>query len=200
MENASSYPRTLRDAIRRRPGLFIGGTDLQAVHHLLLDNLAVIAPHYRHVEMIIHDDQYISLRIADAREQAHQADQAPEIITMMTLLKSSKPLGHDLDRERYLLPILNALSVDFTIEVLSDAFLWRQSFREGLPEDEAIRSGNPAVGETGKALIAFRLDPSIFGGVVPEVSRLERQCKELASSRADVEIIFHDESSGAKGL
>jgi DNA gyrase/topoisomerase IV subunit B len=201
MENTSPHPRTLRDAIRYRPGLYIGGTDLKAVHHLLADTLLAIALRYRRVWMILRDNQSVSIRMEDAKEQtrqAHKDDQLPEIIAMMSALASSNFfIDHDFDRGRILLPISNALSIDFTVEAPSDGLLWTQSFREGLPQGEALKLRDLAADETGEAFIAFRFDPSIFGGVVPEGPRLERQCKELASLNPEVEITFCDERDGA---
>ncbi len=162
------------EPVRRRPGMYVGGTDQRALHHLLaevLDNAMdeAIAGHASWIEVALHDDGSASVKdngrgIPVDPHPKFKDKSALEVI--LTTLHS----GGKFSDKVYAtsgglhgvgLSVVNALSVSLTVEVARDRKLWRQSYKRGVPQG-GLKSGGRVVNRRGTA-VRFTPDPKIFG-------------------------------------
>ena len=162
------------EPVRRRPGMFIGGTDQRALHHLLaelIDNAMdeAIAGHASRIEVALHDDGSASVRdngrgIPVDPHPKYKNVSALEVI--MTTLHSGGKFGDKVyatsgGLHGVGLSVVNALSAALTVEVARDKRLWRQAYARGLPAGP-LEDAGPVTNRRG-TLVRFRPDPEIFG-------------------------------------
>ena len=162
------------EPVRRRPGMFIGGTDQRALHHLvaeLLDNAMdeAIAGHASRIEIMLHDDGSASVRdngrgIPVDPHPKYKNVSALEVI--LTTLHSGGKFGDKVyatsgGLHGVGLSVVNALSGELTIEVARDKRLWRQSYARGRPKGP-LEDAGPVTNRRG-TLVRFRPDSKIFG-------------------------------------
>ena len=162
------------EPVRRRPGMFIGGTDQRALHHLLaelIDNAMdeAIAGHASRIEVALHDDGAASVRdngrgIPVDPHPKYKNVSALEVI--LTTLHSGGKFGDKVyatsgGLHGVGLSVVNALSEALTVEVARDKRLWRQAYARGLPESR-LEDAGPVTNRRG-TLVRFRPDSEIFG-------------------------------------
>ena len=162
------------EPVRRRPGMFIGGTDQRALHHLLaelIDNAMdeAIAGHASRIEVALHDDGAASVRdngrgIPVDPHPKYKNVSALEVI--LTTLHSGGKFGDKVyatsgGLHGVGLSVVNALSEALTVEVARDKRLWRQAYARGLPESP-VEDAGPVTNRRG-TLVRFRPDSEIFG-------------------------------------
>ena len=162
------------EAVRARPGMYIGGTDEQALHHLvaeILDNSMdeAVAGFANRIELSLNADY--SVTVAD-NGRGIPVDPHPKypdksaLEVIMTMLHSGGKFGGNVYKVSGGLhgvgsSVVNALSESLTIEVARDRKLYRQHYAKGRPLDRLEIVGNaPNRRGTG---ITFRPDPEIFG-------------------------------------
>jgi len=187
------------EPVRRRPGMYIGGTDERALHHLfaeVLDNAMdeAVAGHARVIDVTLEADGALSVR-DDGRgipvdpHPKHPGKSALEVI--MTVLHSGgKFSGKAYETSGGLhgvgVSVVNALSERLDVTVWRDGFEWRQSFSRGQPLGSAER-GAPS--KKRGSLIRFQPDPEIFGeGAAFKPARLYRMARSKAYLFRGVEI------------
>jgi len=162
------------EAVRARPGMYIGGTDEQALHHLaaeILDNAMdeAVAGYATRIEMALNADY--SLTIVD-NGRGIPVDAHPKypdksaLEVIMTMLHSGGKFGGGAYKVSGGLhgvgsSVVNALSESMTIEVARDKKLYRQHYAKGKPLDKLELVG-PVSNRRGTG-ITFRPDPEIFG-------------------------------------
>ena len=187
------------EPVRKRPGMYIGGTDERALHHLfaeVLDNAMdeAVAGHARLIEVSLDADGALSVR-DDGRgipvdpHPKHPGKSALEVI--MTVLHSGgKFSGEAYETSGGLhgvgVSVVNALSERVEVTVWKDGFEWRQAFTRGKPV-----GGIEKLGPTRKkgTQITFTPDPVIFGeGVGFKPARLFRMARSKAYLFGGVEI------------
>ena len=162
------------EPVRRRPGMFIGGTDQRSLHHLLselIDNAMdeAIAGHASRIEMALHDDGSASVRdngrgIPVDPHPKYKNVSALEVI--LTTLHSGGKFGDKVyatsgGLHGVGLSVVNALSETLTVEVARDRRLWRQAYARGLPQGP-LEDAGPVTNRRG-TLVRFHPDPEIFG-------------------------------------
>ncbi len=179
------------EPVRRRPGMYIGGTDERALHHLfaeVLDNAMdeAVAGHARTIEVELHADGALSVR-DDGRgvpvdpHPKHPGKSALEVI--LTVLHSGgKFSGKAYETSGGLhgvgVSVVNALSERLDVTVWRDGFEWRQAFSRGHPLASIERVGPSRKHGT---LVRFVPDPEIFGeGVAFRPARLMRMARSKA--------------------
>ena len=165
------------EPVRRRPGMFIGGTDQQALHHLLaelIDNAMdeAIAGHASRIEIALHDDGSASVRdngrgIPVDPHPKYKNVSALEVI--LTTLHSGGKFGDKVyatsgGLHGVGLSVVNALADSLTVEVARDKRLWRQAYARGVPASPMEDAG-PVTNRRG-TLVRFHPDPEIFGSDV----------------------------------
>jgi topoisomerase-4 subunit B len=187
------------EPVRKRPGMYIGGTDERALHHLfaeVLDNSMdeAVAGHAKVIEVSLDADGKLTVK-DDGRgipvdpHPKHPGKSALEVI--MTVLHSGgKFSGKAYETSGGLhgvgVSVVNALSERVEVTAWKDGFEWRQAFTRGKP-----LGGIEKLGPTRKhgTAIAFSPDPVIFGeGVAFKPARLYRMARSKAYLFGGVEI------------
>ncbi len=181
------------EPVRMRPGMYIGGTDERALHHLfaeVLDNSMdeAVAGHAKSIEVRLHADGRLTVRDdgrgvpVDAHPK-HPGKSALEVI--MTVLHSGgKFSGKAYETSGGLhgvgVSVVNALSDKLEVVVWRDGFEWRQMFARGKPLAPLQQVAPQKRGQKGTA-ITFHPDPEIFGeGVSFKPARLLRMARSKA--------------------
>src|SRR5579875_2717389 len=187
------------EPVRRRPGMYIGGTDERALHHLfaeVLDNAMdeAVAGHAKMIEVMLDADGALSVR-DDGRgipvdpHPKHPGKSALEVI--LTVLHSGgKFSGKAYETSGGLhgvgVSVVNALAERLDVTVWRDGFEWRQSFSRGHPLGP-VQQVQPS--RKKGTLVRFLPDPDIFGeGVQFKPARLYRMARSKAYLFRGVEI------------
>jgi topoisomerase-4 subunit B len=187
------------EPVRRRPGMYIGGTDERALHHLVaevLDNSMdeAVAGHASRIEVELDKDGYVTVRdngrgIPIDPHPKFKDKSALEVI-LTTLHSGGKFSGKVYQTSGGLhgvgSSVVNALADDLVVEVAKEKQLWVQSYRRGKPTSRLENRGN--VNRRGTS-IRFHPDPEIFGRQAHfKPARLYRMCRSKAYLYRGVEI------------
>jgi topoisomerase-4 subunit B len=162
------------EPVRRRPGMYIGGTDERALHHLVaeaLDNAMdeVVAGHADWIDLELNADGSVTVRdngrgIPIDPHPKFKNKSALEVI-MTTLHSGGKFGGKAYSTSGGLhgvgISVVNALSDWLTVEVARDKKLYTQSFSRGAPKGKLKDAG--AVNNRRGTEVSFHPDPEIFG-------------------------------------
>src|SRR6266446_5763070 len=164
------------EPVRRRPGMYIGGTDERALHHLaaeVIDNAMdeAVAGHASRIEIELGIDDTVTVRdngrgIPVDPHPKFPGKSALEVI--LTMLHSGGKFGGDAYKTSGGLhgvgvSVVNALSDALEVEVARDRRLWSQSYSRGKPIASLADRG-PVHNRRGTVL-RFHPDPEIFGEV-----------------------------------
>ncbi len=191
------------EAVRKKPGMYIGGTDERALHHCVsevLDNSVDehLAGHCKRIEVTIHVDGSISIR-DDGRGipvDIHPQYKIPGVEMVLTTLHSGGKYGqggykfsggtHGVGAK-----CVNAVSEWFEVEVSRNGQVHHMTFERGKTTKKLEVIGK-AKG-TG-TLITFKPDAEIFKETtVFKADRIAQRLRELAFLNSGLEIIFTDE-------
>jgi topoisomerase-4 subunit B len=187
------------EPVRKRPGMYIGGTDERALHHLfaeVLDNAMdeAVAGHAKLIEVSLDADGALTVK-DDGRgmpvdpHPKYPGKSALEVI--MTMLHSGgKFSGKAYETSGGLhgvgVSVVNALSETLEVGVWRDGFEWREAFSRGKPTGKLERLGPSKKHGTA---VRFLPDPQIFGeGVAFKPARLYRMARSKAYLFRGVEI------------
>jgi topoisomerase-4 subunit B len=188
------------EPVRRRPGMYIGGTDERALHHLaaeVIDNAMdeAVAGFATRIEVTL--DLGNRLTVTDngrgipvEEHPKYPGKSALEVI-MTTLHSGGKFEGKAYSTSGGLhgvgVSVVNALSVETIVEVARDRILYRQSFSKGLPASKLQEIG--AAPNRRGTTVAFIPDPEIFGpNAAFDPARLYKLARSKAYLFAGVEI------------
>src|SRR5581483_666942 len=162
------------EPVRRRPGMYIGGTDERALHHLVaevLDNAMdeAVAGHATRIDLTLEADGTVEVRdngrgIPIDPHPKYPKQSALEII--LTMLHSGGKFGGKAYKTSGGLhgvgvSVVNALSDNLSVEVARDRKLYRQEYKRGVPTGK-LKEVGPATNRRGTA-VRFHPDPEIFG-------------------------------------
>ncbi|HEY5209166.1 MAG TPA: DNA topoisomerase IV subunit B [Stellaceae bacterium] len=188
------------EPVRRRPGMYIGGTDERALHHLaaeVLDNAMdeAVAGHANRIELELYADGSVLVRdngrgIPVDPHPKFPKQSALEIV--LTMLHSGGKFGGDAYKTSGGLhgvgvSVVNALSDKLTVEVAIDRKLWTQEYARGKPTTK-LKDAGAAPNKRGTA-IRFHPDPQIFGPTAQfKPANLYRLCRSKAYLFRGVEI------------
>jgi len=194
-----------RDAVRRRPGMYIGSTDQRGLHHLIyeiVDNAVdeAMAGYCDRVVVTIRED--LSVRVEDNGRgipvETHPVTGKSALETVMTTLHAGGKFGgksyqvsgglHGVGAS-----VVNFLSEWLVAEVRRDGRLYRQEYRRGVPQGPVEEVG-PAEG-TGTA-ITFRPDPEIFPRIEYDYEVLARRFREICYLNPGLWLTFRSEVHG----
>src|SRR5882757_9870589 len=143
------------EPVRRRPGMYIGGTDENAMHHLVsevFDNAMdeAVAGHASRIEMEIGENNYITIRdngrgIPIDPHPKFPKKSALEVIFTM-LHSGGKFSGKSYETSGGLhgvgISVVNALSDMLEVEVIRDRTVYRQSYSRGEPQTKLLKDGS----------------------------------------------------------
>jgi DNA gyrase subunit B len=191
------------EAVRKRPGMYIGSTGTRGLHHLVyevVDNSVdeAIAGHCDVVEVVIHPDSSVTVT-DDGRGipvAIMQKEKKPAVEVVLTVLHSGGKFG---DGSGYKVSgglhgvgvsVVNALSESLHVEVRRDGHVWTQDYERGTPKG-ALKKG-AATKETGTK-ITFLPDADIFETLDFEFDVLEQRLRETAFLTRGLRITFVDE-------
>jgi DNA gyrase subunit B len=197
------------EAVRKRPGMYIGSTGVRGLHHLVyevVDNSVdeALAGHCTRVDVTIHPDNSVTV-VDDGRGipvGIMAKEQRPAVEVVLTVLHAGGKFG---DGGGYKvsgglhgvgLSVVNALSELLEIEIRREGHVWRQTYQRGKPQND-LQKGE-ASSDDGTA-ITFRPDAEIFETTDLDFSVLEQRLRETAFLTRGVKIAITDErGEGAK--
>ncbi len=161
------------EPVRHRPGMYIGGTDERALHHLvaeILDNAMdeVVAGHASKIEMTLNADNSITISDNGRGIPIDKHPKFPEKSALEVILTTLHS-GGKFYNEAYKtagglhgvgISVVNALSIHMSIDVYKDKKIYQQTYSKGTPT-----SAFSEIGTTNKkgTSITFKHDPEIFG-------------------------------------
>ena len=188
------------EPVRRRPGMYIGGTDERALHHLaaeVIDNSMdeAVAGHATRIEMLLEPGNRLTVTdngrgIPVDPHPRFPGQSALEVI-LTTLHSGGKFEGKAYSTSGGLhgvgVSVVNALSSETIVEVARDRKLYRQSFSRGAATSTLVEVG--AVPNRRGTSVTFTPDPEIFGAdAVFNPERLYKLARSKAYLFAGVEI------------
>ena len=190
------------EAVRKRPGMYIGSTGERGLHHLVyevVDNAVdeALAGYCDRIDVTLLPDGGVRV-IDDGRGipvDEHPVEKRPAVEVVLTTLHA----GGKFDAKSYAVSgglhgvgvsVVNALSVRLEVEIRRDGFVWRQTYERSQPVTTLTR-GEPT-DETGTT-ITFWPDQTIFETTDWDYETLSRRLQEMAFLNRDLEINLTDE-------
>ncbi len=195
------------EAVRRRPGMYVGGTDIKALHHLIyevVDNSIdeALAGVCDRIEVLIHPDS--SVTVTDNGRgipvDMHPTMKKPALEVVMTVLHAGGKFGgggykvsgglHGVG-----VSAVNALSEWCEVEVQRDGKVHHQRYERGYPTGPVQITGKARGDHTGTRT-TFKYDPEIFKGDLEfRFDTLVQRLREMAFVTRGVTIMLIDERS-----
>ena len=190
------------EAVRKRPGMYIGSTSARGLHHLVyevVDNAIdeAMAGYCSEIGVTIHQDDSITVT-DDGRGipvDVHPTEKIPGVELALTQLHA----GGKFDKDSYKVSgglhgvgvsVVNALSESLEVDVKRDGFAWHQEFARGLKKTELQKGAKTK--ETGTT-VHFKPDPEIFTELRYQWDTLATRLRELAYLNRGVVILLRDE-------
>ena len=193
------------EAVRRRPGMYVGGTDIKALHHLVyevVDNAIdeALAEACDRIEIIIHADS--SVTVTDNGRGIpvgpHPTKKKSALEVVMTTLHAGGKFGgggykvsgglHGVG-----VSAVNALSEWCEVEVRRDGQIHVQRYERGYPKAPVKATGKIKDGSTGTK-VTFKFDKKIFQDDIDyRFDTLSQRFREMAFVTRGVTIFFLDE-------
>ncbi len=198
------------EPVRRRPGMYIGGTDETALHHLaaeLLDNAMdeAVAGHAGFIEVTLEPDNWLTVR---DNGRGMPVDPHPKFknLSALEVIFTTLHSGGKFSGKVYATSgglhgvgssVVNALSEKMEVEVARDRILWKQSYARGKPTTKLINAG-PVHNRRGTS-VRFKPDATVFGTAGFSPARLYRLCRSKAYLFRGVQIRWACDASLLRG-
>ena len=190
------------EAVRKRPGMYIGSTGPRGLHHLvyeIVDNSVdeALAGHCSNIFININKDGTLSVK-DDGRGipvDLHPVEKRPAVEVVLTVLHAGGKFGgggyavsgglHGVGAS-----VVNALSHHLDVEVARDGFLWTQSFSNGVPDHDLKK--NEKVDYTGTK-ITFKPNDEIFETVDFDYETLMARFQQMCFLNKGLRITLTDD-------
>ena len=191
-----------REAVRRRPSMYIGSIDQRGLHHLVYEIVynsidEAMSGCCDKILVTIQEDGVV--RAEDNGRgipvEIHPATNTSALETVMTTLHAGAKFGgktyqvsgglHGVGAS-----VVNALSSWLRVNVRRDGKLYQQDYKQGIPQGEVIEVGEAS--DTGTT-ISFLADEEIFGKVNYAFNSLSERLREMAYLNKELEICLKDE-------
>lgn len=191
------------EAVRKRPGMYIGSTSLRGLHHLVyevVDNSVdeALAGFCTHIEVTIEADN--SITVSDNGRgipvAMHKVGK-PAVEVVLTVLHAGGKFGGDGypisgGLHGVGISVVNALSIQTEVKVKRDNYLWDISFARGITEKKLTKTRALEPGEETGTTVHFKPDPEIFPDVVYDFDTLKTRLRELAFLNKGLHITLTD--------
>ncbi len=196
------------EAVRKRPGMYIGSTGPRGLHHLvyeIVDNSVdeALAGHCDHITIVIMPDG--SVTVSDNGRgipvDEHPVEKKSTVEVVLTTLHAGGKFGgggyavsgglHGVGSS-----VVNALSEKLDVEVRRQGSTWVQSYRDGVPQGPLTESGKSA--ETGTT-ISFWPNTQIFETVDFEYETLRTRFQQMAFLNKGLRIDLEDQRPNSAG-
>ncbi len=198
------------EAVRRRPGMYIGSTDYRGLHHLvyeIVDNSTdeAMAGHCDRVEITIHKNHWVTVRDngRGIPVDKHAKNGRSALETVMTVLHAGGKFGGGAYKVSGGLhgvgaSVVNALSTRLWVEVRKDGKVYRQEYERGIPRADVKQSGKCDPAEHGTTT-SWLADDSIFkDGLDYDYDTLAERFREVAYLTKGLWFRFVDERRDAE--
>jgi DNA gyrase subunit B len=190
------------EAVRKRPGMYIGSTGPRGLHHLvyeIVDNSVdeALAGHCDDINVFITKKGWI--KVTDNGRgipvDMHPVEKKPAVEVVLTVLHAGGKFGgggyavsgglHGVGAS-----VVNALSTDLKVQVARDGFLWTQEYKIGVPQ-ASLAKGKKA-DYTGTT-IEFKPDAAVFESVEFDYETLRARFQQMAFLNKGLGITITDE-------
>ncbi len=197
------------EAVRKRPGMYIGSTSLRGLHHLVyevVDNSIdeALAGYCTHIEVTIEEDNSITV-VDNGRGipvAMHKVGK-PAVEVVLTVLHAGGKFGgegypisgglHGVG-----ISVVNALSVWTKVAVKRDGYLWNISFTRGRTEQPLKKIRPLEKDEETGTKVSFKPDHEIFPDTVYDFDTLKTRLRELAFLNKGLHITLTDKRGQGK--
>ena len=193
------------DAVRKRPGMYIGSTGERGLHHLVyevVDNSVdeALAGYCSEINIVLQKDG--SVKVIDNGRgipvDIHPVEKRPALEVVLTVLHAGGKFGdggysvsgglHGVG-----ISVVNALSTDLSVEVKRDGFIWSQSYKLGVPTAPVKKGG--ATQESGTT-VTFWPSKDIFETTDFSFETLSTRFREMAFLNKGLVLTLTDERAG----
>ena len=192
------------EAVRKRPGMYIGSTGERGLHHLVwevVDNAVdeAMAGYATRVEVSVLEGGGVRV-VDDGRGipvGMHPVEKKPAVEMVLTMLHA----GGKFDSDSYAVSgglhgvgvsVVNALSTRLDVEIDTDGFHWDQQYTRSIPGPLNKGAATQRTGTT----ITFWADPDIFETTTYNIETIRRRLQEMAFLNKGLTIVLRDERNG----
>jgi DNA gyrase subunit B len=200
------------EAVRKRPGMYIGSTGERGLHHLIweiVDNAVdeALAGHCDRIVITLTEDG--AIRVTDNGRgiptDTAPGQEMPAVTMALTMLHAGGKFGgggykvsgglHGVG-----VSVVNALSEHLIVEVKNRGHLWRQAFSLGVPDGdlEQVRPMEP--GEETGTTVTYWASPTIFETTTYSLETITSRIREMAFLNKGLEIVVRDERPAASEI
>ncbi|MPQ43883.1 DNA topoisomerase (ATP-hydrolyzing) subunit B [Clostridium tarantellae] len=193
------------EAVRKRPGMYIGSTSTRGLHHLvyeIVDNSIdeALAGYCKNIKVYIHEDNSITVEDNGRGMPVgiHPKMRKSTVEVIMTVLHAGGKFGgggykvsgglHGVGAS-----VVNALSEECDVTVTREGKVWRQTYSRGNVTSELIEIG---VSDGHGTKVHFKPDETIFEEIVFDFETLSQRLRELAFLNKGINIALIDERFG----
>jgi DNA gyrase subunit B/topoisomerase-4 subunit B len=198
------------EPVRRRPGMYIGGTDSKGYHHLLweiVDNSVdeVINGYATHIEVTLHKDHRSATVVDNGRgipvDVKKEFKKSALELVLTTLHAGGKFSSGQYEYSGGLhgvgASVVNALSEEMVASVRRDGFEWEQSYARGVATSKLTKKG--AARGSGTTTF-FRPDPQLFGKQEFSAETIRFRLDAKTFLHKGLKITFRDEAAGTSDV
>jgi DNA gyrase subunit B len=194
------------EAVRKRPGMYIGSTGVMGLHHLVyevVDNSVdeALAGFATEVSVTIHPDNSVTV-VDDGRGipvGVMEKEGKPAVEVVLTVLHSGGKFGegggykvsgglHGVG-----VSVVNALSERLAVEIRVDGYVWTQEYSRGAPQAQLERGEKLAKGASTGTTVTFLADADVFETLDFDFITLEERLRETAFLTRGLKISIVDE-------
>lgn len=209
--------------VRKRPGMYIGSTDIKGFHHLLIEIVdnsidEAIAGNGKHIWVAIHKDGGATVRDFG---RGIPTDKHKSGVSALELTMTKLHAGGKFDEKAYKISsglhgvgasVTNALSTRMRVAVFRNGTIWTQEYKEGIP-DAPVKTAKPSevlkwfpentpaeIIDTNQSgtLTSFLPDKTIFGDISWDDERIVQMLREYAYLIGGISLHFVDQRNDSE--
>lgn len=197
------------EAVRKRPGMYIGSTGIKGLHHLVwevVDNSIdeFLAGFGNTIKVTVHEDNRVSVedRGRGIPADLHKDTGRPAVEIVLTTLHS----GGKFNNNSYKVAgglhgvgvsVVNALSEELMIETYWEGHKYTQTYKRGLPQNKLTKDGKT---DKSGTKITFKPDRKIFDTTNFKFETLAHRFKQSAYLNKDLTLILEDKRNDKKEI